>query len=249
MTRESRLSSPFGAIANAFMAVSLVACSASDEASSHSSEVDAHVPIDRPSPPDPWAGCSVVRSDGACLDPRPNDQDGDGYLTWDDCDDTADVVHPGAYDYPCNLVDEDCSGADTCGADNDGDGFGAHVDCDDGNSAVYPGAAEVACNGVDENCGGFDECDGDGDGADAHVDCDDSDAARHPLATETVCDDVDQDCNGSDCCAQDFDGDGFSCRVDCNDTLQRIYPGAETPPGCYYEDRNCDGTVDGVECS
>ncbi len=50
------------------------------------------------------------------LDPE-KDNDGDGYLFKDDCDDTNPEVNPGAYDVPGDGVDNDCNGK----VDDDGD--------------------------------------------------------------------------------------------------------------------------------
>lgn len=88
----------------------------------------------------------------------------------------------------------------------------------------------------------------DGDGSVAPGDCDDADPARGDNLPEIVCDGIDNDCRSGDCCTNDEDGDGFACRDDCDDTNQLIHPGADTPPGCYRRDMNCDGRRDGVDC-
>ena len=106
------------------------------------------------------------------------DDDGDGSLYPDDCDDLDPAVLPGA-DELCNGVDDDCddiidedaSDALSWYADADGDGFGdpeAEVlacdmpsghsddasDCDDDDAEVHPEAQE-ACTGVDDDCDGL----------------------------------------------------------------------------------------------
>ncbi|MGV6845536.1 MAG: putative metal-binding motif-containing protein, partial [Lutibacter sp.] len=96
-----------------------------------------------------------------------------------DCDDSNDIIYPGATEVPDNLIDEDCNGkiAFTFYTDKDEDGFGnpnsAVVieiedynndapngyswyagDCDDDNAAINPLADEIAENGIDDNCDG-----------------------------------------------------------------------------------------------
>lgn len=202
---------------------------------------------DDPGEDDGLEGCRWIRSDG-CGDPRPGDFDADGWLDGEDCDDLAHYVYPGAYEVRCNGVDEDCDGHDLCFADADADGWAADLDCDDRDAGRSPGLAEVWCNGIDEDCSGHDPCDHDRDGDSDITDCDDRDPVRYHDAVDAPCDGVDQDCDGSDCCDQDFDGDGYACRTDCNDRAQRVHPGADAPHGCYAEDRNCDGQIDGLDC-
>ncbi len=136
----------------------------------------------------------------------PLDEDGDGYLADEDCDDADPLIHPGAEEAACDEVDNDCNGlADdddpACDfADLDGDGWAvAEGDCDDYEAAIYPGADE-ACNGIDDDCDGVvptDELDQDGDAwSECQGDCDDTDPAANPDATEVANDGVDNDCNG-----------------------------------------------------
>jgi hypothetical protein len=50
-----------------------------------------------------------IDPDTIALDPD-KDNDGDGYLFKDDCDDTNKEINPGAYDVPGDKVDNDCNG-------------------------------------------------------------------------------------------------------------------------------------------
>ncbi len=95
----------------------------------------------------------------------------------DDCDDSSELIAPGAEEH-CDGVDEDCDDsvdedavdAVTWYADNDGDGFGVEGDvtaaceqpkgyagvagdCDDIDGDAWPGAPET-CSGTDSDCNG-----------------------------------------------------------------------------------------------
>ncbi len=97
-----------------------------------------------------------------------------------DCDDTRNIVYPGAPEV-CDDLDNDCNGEVdedlpllTYYRDADGDGFGDatdaimicgdlpegysanNEDCDDTNNNIYPQANEIADNGIDEDCSGID---------------------------------------------------------------------------------------------
>lgn len=84
----------------------------------------------------------------------PNDRDGDGTPTLQDCDDNNPDVYPGADDSVGDSVDNNCDGVD--GVDEDGDTFASTEsggpDCDDANSAINPDGTEVGWNDVDEDC-------------------------------------------------------------------------------------------------
>ncbi len=169
----------------------------------------------------------------------------------DDCDDTSDVVFPGAPER-CDALDNDCDAEidedinyDWYG-DADGDGYG-------------DATAYVETCAPDE-----------GYVADA-TDCDDTRADTHPDADE-LCDDYDNDCDGTldedaidpDAWYADTDGDGygdasdvaFACdpmegRVadfdDCDDTRAAVNPAAQEV--CNELDDDCDGNVDDDDLS
>jgi hypothetical protein len=141
------------------------------------------------------------------------DNDGDGSLACDDCDDDDPNNFPGN-DELCDGEDNDCDGEPEDGtedADLDGYTF-CDGDCDDNNLDTYPGAPET-CDGLDNNCDGLanadpaGEVDLDGDTYRSCVDCLDSNPSVYPGAEE-VCDDgIDNNCNGvADENCETFDG-------------------------------------------
>ncbi len=151
--------------------------------------------------------------DGFCEQP-------DGYATvGDDCDDTNNLIYPGALDV-CDKLDNDCDGVVDNGlestawyvdADTDGYGDDANVvwdctqpdgttdlggDCNDADAAYNPGASEEDCEDPnDYNCdGSVGYEDNDADGFAACAECDDNEAAINPDALE-VCNGIDDDCD------------------------------------------------------
>jgi len=183
------------------------------------------------------------------------DDDGDGFFSDVDCDDTNPNIFPGAIE-ACDGVDTDCDGLLRPDEfDLDGDGVSeCEGDCDDTDPTTYLGAAET-CDGLDNNCdGATDEGlteDGDGDGFSSMGscegtadDCDDDDAGINPNALEAPCDGVDTDCDGNlhpD--EADGDGDGVTvCDGDCDDSDGSVNPNASE--SCNGIDDNCDEAID-----
>ncbi|MFN7146246.1 MAG: integrin alpha, partial [Myxococcota bacterium] len=176
------------------------------------------------------------------------DEDDDGYVTPDDCDDTRSGIHPAApemcdpddRDEDCDgLVDDadpSATGALTWFLDADGDDYGGPTaalfcdapsgylptaaDCDDTRADVHPGAVDAEGDVLDADCDGEILCfpDADGDGARA---------AGPTSSTEAVCPPGDL---------------GTGAPVDCDDTRASVAPGM--PETCNGVDDDCDGDVD-----
>ena len=187
----------------------------------------------------------------------PDDRDGDGYQTEEDCNDEDAAINPGA-DEVCNGLDDDCDGlvdlfddsivgAVTGFVDADGDGFG--------NPDQETVACELTAGLVEDN-----------------TDCDDSIATVNPEGTEDCNTGADDDCDGEtndqdadNCIAffADGDGDGFGgpesacfCQAtedfseffeeDCDDGDAEIHP--DQPEICGDGiDNNCADDADACE--
>jgi hypothetical protein len=177
------------------------------------------------------------------------DEDGDGFGSDVDCDDTNAAIFPGATE-KCDGLDNDCDG------EVDGEyavgGTIQYVDADLDGFGGSAGAV-VSCDAVE----GF---------AAASGDCNDADAAVFPGADE-LCNDVDDNCNGqvddnatdAGTYYADLDGDGYgatsnsvtACEMpagyladgsDCNDVEAAVNPSATEY--CDMVDNNCDGETD-----
>ena len=109
----------------------------------------------------------------------PIDNDGDGYTSDVDCDDSDPFVNPGVSEVPCDGVDNDCDGWTVDDEDRDGDGWSLCADdCDDLDPLANPGLTESFAYG---NCsdGADNDCDGATDASDSGCEelGDDDDAA------------------------------------------------------------------------
>ena len=83
------------------------------------------------------------------------DEDGDGYGSIFDCDDTDAAINPGVEEIVYDGIDNDCDES-TLDDDLDEDGFSIIDDCDDTNAMINPDAEEIPENGIDEDCDGED---------------------------------------------------------------------------------------------
>ena len=205
----------------------------------------------------------------ACVPVFPDyyDDDGDGVLRPDDCDDTDPANFPGN-DEACDGQDNDCDTEvdEDPALDVDGDGVlpcAPTPDCDDLDPSNFPGNDEL-CDAQDNDCDeeldeGFDS-DGDGvttcglDGVvgSADDDCADDDPDNFPGNAE-VCDNADNDCSGDASDEEtDDDGDGYDeCdaagqgEVDCDDDDPDNFPG--NAERCDDADNDCDDALGGDE--
>ena len=193
----------------------------------------------------------------------PVDQDCDGDIAPDDCDDLNPEVGPSQQESCGNEVDDNCNGEVDETVDEDGDMFDNCSDCNDMDASVHPGAEEP-CDGIDNNCvDGCDEsCDVDGDGFTTHgrrilvdgscsdedpalADCADNVPEIHPDAEE-VCDGLDNNCDGR--CDDPFDPDGdrytvCGSKVDaCEGTMEKYVDCAPDDPAVHpSQAERCDG--------
>jgi hypothetical protein len=171
------------------------------------------------------------------------DNDGDGWFTPSDCDDSNSNINPFGTEV-CDGLDNNCDGQVDPSflfyPDNDGDGFGDDAnadsscdpipgytqisgDCDDNDASVNPGADDVCdlidnnCNGiVDENVVQYGDLDQDGFGDDNNIifGCE---PVPGFIAIGGDCDDLDPNVNPN---AAEVCGDGIDS--DCNGTENQL---------------------------
>ncbi|MEC9390141.1 MAG: MopE-related protein [Myxococcota bacterium] len=178
-------------------------------------------------------GCTYIsKADMEAREPG-LDNDGDGVVAADDCDDNNDAISPLKEETWYDGVDNDCAEDDDYDADADGfvptqyaglqtagvtgTGILPPGDCADDSADVYPGAEDPFYDGVDSDCAGNDDFDQDADGY----------ASRdHAYA-------VTEHANGT----------GTLPATDCDDTLNSVNPGAADEP---YNgiDEDCAGNDD-----
>jgi len=179
-----------------------------------------------------------------------SDLDGDGFYSYEDCDDLNPMINPNVPE-TCDNLDNNCNAAIDEGLqlnqyylDADGDGFGDaeniletcsstppagyvtdSLDCNDGEALANPDFAEV-CDGVDNDCNGIVD-----DGIQIFTYYLDNDSDGFGAAATSV-----------DTC-QSFAIAGYvDNALDCNDDDATINP--DSPEVCDAIDNDCNGRAD-----
>ena len=115
-------------------------------------------------------GCTWISYEELETAKQGSDNDGDGFIFTDDCNDSDPNINPAAVEEWYNGIDQNCDGLNDYDADGDGyvaPGYEGALtdnnpdtvinqggDCNDEDSAVFPDAIEVWYDGVDQDCGG-----------------------------------------------------------------------------------------------
>ncbi|NNE29920.1 MAG: T9SS type A sorting domain-containing protein, partial [Saprospiraceae bacterium] len=159
------------------------------------------------------------------------DEDGDGFYSFMDCDDSNAFMNPDQQEIAYNGLDDDCDPL-TLDDDLDQDGFAMIDDCDDNNALINPNQLEITYNGLDDDCDPLTlDDDLDQDGFLLIDDCDDTNAEIYPGAEETANNGIDEDCDGSDLINAVIDPALIETRVYPNPVSQNLFvdlPSEET---------------------
>ena len=179
------------------------------------------------------AGCTWVSKDDLNARLPQVDDDGDGVVAAEDCDDSDPTISPNATETWYDGIDSDCAGDHDYDADQDGHVATEYVDlptqgvrgtgilpggdCNDLDAESFPGAPDSWYDGIDSDCENNDDYDQDGDGHAA------KDKDYGPTANAT--------------------GTGELPADDCEDTLPEVNPNADD---AWYDgiDSNCAGDDD-----
>ncbi len=202
-------------------------------------------------------GDVVGTTDDLLDDPSAHcDNDQDGYVDDQDCDDEDASIYPGADEILDDGIDQDCDGSDQTSdtkdgeeEDNDGDGYTTDEgDCDDNDASVNPGATET-CNDKDDDCDGqtdedltestyYADNDGDGYGDEsaAVTECAQPDDY---VTTGGDCDDADSAVNPGEAELCDDGADN-----DCDGLSDDADDDCACDPTIYYPDSDADGYGD-----
>ena len=199
----------------------------------------------------------------ACSNPLAEDQDGDGYPGFEDCNDKDPNLNNGDFDLDgFSTCDGDCDDDDPRlnPEDADQDGISScYGDCDDNDAALGWISDDADCDGTltDDDCDDGDASlgdianDGDCDGALTGDDCDDGDANSTLVADDGDCDGVftADDCDDGDVdsttVADDGDCDGTLTAEDCDDGDSGL--NLNDADGDGYS--TCDGDCDDYDSS
>lgn len=177
--------------------------------------------------------CTWISKDDLAAREPELDNDGDGVVAANDCDDNDADISPKKAETWYDGIDGDCKANDDFDADADGyvatqyaglqtkgvmgTGILPPGDCDDTDAGVHPGATDAFYDGQDTDCAGNDDFDQDGDGY----------ASRDEPYSAT----------------ENANGTGTLPNTDCDDTIAEVNPGADDPP---YNgtDEDCAGNDD-----